>query len=74
MLYLITDEAIFVMAIWEQVLLGIAAVVLVFLFWPGARVAMQKSREAENPDWQGALIPIGVVILFIILLIVFVRS
>ena len=62
------------MAIWEQVLLGIGAVVLVFLFWPGVKVAMQKSKEAENPDWQGALVPIIVVVLFIILLIIFSRS
>ena len=57
------------MAGWEQILLGMGAVVLVFLFWPGVKVAMQKSKEAENPDWQGALIPIGIVILFVIVLI-----
>lgn len=62
------------MAVWEQVLIGIAAVILVFLFWPGARAAMQKSKEAENPDWKGALLPIGIVILFVILLVVFARS
>ena len=62
------------MQIWEQVLLGLAAVILVFIFWPGAKAAMQRSKEAENPDWQGALIPIGVVVLFIILLIVIARG
>ena len=62
------------MAFWEQVLLGIGAVVLVFLFWPGVKVAMQKSREAENPDWQGALFPIVVVVLFVILLIILARG
>ena len=62
------------MAIWEQVLLGIGAVVLVFLFWPGVKVAMQKSKEAENPDWQGALFPIVIVVLFIVLLIIFAKS
>ena len=25
------------MALWDQVLLGIAAFVIVFLFWPGAK-------------------------------------
>ena len=62
------------MQMWEQVLLGIGAVILVFIFWPGVKVAMQKSKEAENPDWQGVLLPIGVVILFIILLVVFARG
>lgn len=62
------------MQTWEQVLLGIGAVILVFIFWPGVKVAMQKSKEAENPDWQGVLLPIGVVVLFIILLVVFARG
>ena len=59
---------------FEQLLLGIAALVLLFLFWPGAKAAMEKSREAENPDWQGALIPIGLVVLFVILLIMLVKG
>jgi len=62
------------MAVWEQVLLGITALVVLFLFWPGVKTAMQKSKEAENPDWMGALIPVGLVILFVILLIIVARS
>lgn len=62
------------MAGWEQILLGMAALVLLFLFWPGVKAAMQKSKEAENPDWQGALLPIGIVILFVILLIMFAKG
>ena len=59
---------------WEQVLLGLAAVVILFLFWPGAKAAMQKSREAENPDWKGALLPIGAVVLFVAVLVMILRS
>jgi hypothetical protein len=62
------------MAGWEQILLGMAALVLLFFFWPGVKTAMQKSKEAENPDWQGALLPIGIVILFVILLIMFAKG
>ncbi len=62
------------MALWEQILLGVAALIMVFLFWPGARTAMQKSREAENPDWRGALIPLGAVVLFLILLVIVARG
>ena len=62
------------MVLWEQVLLGIGTVVILFLFWPGAMAAMQKSKEAENPDWYGALIPIGIVVLFVMLLIMIARS
>ncbi len=57
------------MEIWEQILLGIGTVVILFMFWPGAKVAMEKSKNAENPDWQGALIPILLVVLFVIALI-----
>jgi len=62
------------MAIWEQVLLGIGAFIILFFFWPGVKSAMQRSKQVENPDWQGALLPIGVVILFVILLILIVKS
>lgn len=62
------------MAIWEQVLLGIGAVIILLLFWPGAKAALERSRQAENPDWKGALVPIGAVILFVILLIMMARS
>ena len=58
----------------EQVLVGILAVAVLFLFWPGAKAAMQKSREAENPDWSSALIPIGIVVLFIVFLIMLARN
>jgi cytochrome c oxidase assembly factor CtaG len=58
------------MAMWEQVLLGIAGFILVFLFWPGAKAAMERSKAVENPDWKGALFPLGLVVLFVILLVV----
>ena len=59
---------------WEQILLGIGAFVLLFLFWPGAKAAMERSKQAENPDWKGALIPIGAVVVFVILLIAMAKS
>lgn len=62
------------MAVWEQVLLGIATVILVFLFWPGVKVAMEKSKQAENPDWKGALIPVAIVVAFVILLVILARN
>ena len=57
------------MEIWEQVLLGMGAFIILFLFWPGAKLAMQRSRDAENRDWQGMLIPIGLVVVFVIFII-----
>ena len=62
------------MAIWEQVILGIGAFIILFLFWPGAKAAIERSKQAENPDWKGAVIPIGAVILFVVLLIIVAKS
>ena len=57
------------MNLWEQILLGMVAVIVTFLFWPGIKKAIEQSKNVENPDWAGALIPKGVVVLFIIFLI-----
>jgi len=62
------------MAMWEQVLLGVGAFILLFLFWPGAKAAMERSKAAENPDWKGALIPIFLVVVFVLLLIFMARA
>ncbi len=62
------------MAAWEQILLGVGALLLVFFFWPGVKVMMEKSRQAENPDWASVFIPIGVVVIFIVFLVMIARS
>ncbi|MCH7696365.1 MAG: hypothetical protein IIB73_08745 [Proteobacteria bacterium] len=62
------------MAVWEQVLMGMGAFLILFLFWPGVKQVMQRSKQVENPDWQSALLPIGVVVLFVVLLIMLAKS
>ncbi len=62
------------MELWEQILLGMAAFALLFFFWPGAKRALEQSKQAENPDWKGALVPIGIVVLFVILLLMMASS
>ena len=62
------------MELFEQILVGILAIGVLFLFWPGAKEARRKSREAENPEWSSALIPIGIVVLFIVFLIMLARN
>jgi len=62
------------MPFWEQALIAIAIFAVLFFLAPSAKKMMEESRQAENPDWKGALIPIGVVVLFVILLIAMVRS
>jgi hypothetical protein len=57
------------MSTWEMVLLGILVVVVLLWFGPGAKTMLEQSRQAENRDWMGVIIPIVLVILFVFLLI-----
>ena len=56
------------MATWETILLGVMALLLIFWFRPGIKAAIERSQQAEK-DWPSALIPIGIVVLFVIFLI-----
>lgn len=53
---------------WESLLLGVMALLIIFWFRPGIKAAMQRSREAKS-DWPAALIPLGMVVIFVIFLI-----
>ncbi|MDR2876587.1 MAG: hypothetical protein LBV36_00880 [Chromatiales bacterium] len=61
------------MALWEQILLGAVALLVLMWSWPGVQRAMQRSREAQERDWRGVLVPIALVVLFVFLLISMVR-
>lgn len=61
------------MDLWEQLLLGALAILLIFWFRPGIRAALERSREAPK-DWRAVLMPVGLVVLFVILLIAVARS
>ncbi len=62
------------METWEQLLLGAFAILLIFFFRPGIKAALERSRQVEEKDWKGALLPIGAVVLFVILLIALARG
>lgn len=62
------------MPVWEQALVVIAIIAVLFLLGPRAKTMMEESRNAENPDWKGALIPLAMVVGFVILLIAMVRG
>ncbi len=62
------------MGFWAQLLSVIMAVMLLVFLWPSAQEAMQRSKEVENPDWKGALVPIAIVVLFVIALIALARG
>jgi hypothetical protein len=61
------------LSMWENVLLGAFAILLIFWMKPGIKVAPERSKTAQS-DWLGLLIPLGLVILFVLLLISMVKS
>ena len=54
---------------WEMIAIGAVILVVLLLFRPGLKQAFKQSKEATNKDWAGLILPIGLVILFVILLI-----
>lgn len=56
------------LASWENILLGVIAIAIVFMFFPGVKTMLKQSQEAEK-DWPGFVLPIGAVILFVIFLV-----
>lgn len=57
------------MEMWEQIALGVLALVILFWWGPGAKRSLQHSRRAEKGEWMGVIIPIAVVVLFVLFLI-----
>lgn len=54
---------------WEIILLGAITLLVVLWFRPGIKAAFERSQQAEKKDWQGALIPLVVVVLFVVFLL-----
>lgn len=59
-------------ATWEMLLIGALVVALLFWFRPGLKASLEQSRKATARDWQQLLFPIGLVVLFVLLLILMV--
>ncbi len=56
------------LATWENILLGVMALGLLFWMSPGIKASLARGKKAPS-DWMGALLPLTAVILFIIFLI-----
>jgi hypothetical protein len=57
------------MPVWEQALIAAVTVLVVLWVRPGLKAALKQSRQAQRKDWQSLLLPLGLVILFVLLLI-----
>jgi hypothetical protein len=57
---------------WEVLLGGVVALLLILWFRPGIKAALERGKTAKK-DWPAALIPIGLVVLFVFFLTQMVR-
>jgi len=55
-------------SLWENILLGVMVLGIIFWMRPGIKSSMQLSRDAKS-DWMGVLIPVGFVVMFVVFLI-----
>ena len=54
---------------WEQILTGVAALLLLLFFWPGVKKMVKESPKGSTSDWMSVIIPLAVVVGFVMLLI-----
>jgi hypothetical protein len=57
---------------WMKIFSAILIIGFIIFIWPRAKHWMKHSPKAQAGDWQAALLPIGFVILFVIVLIMLV--
>ncbi len=62
------------MALWEQLLLGGLAILVLLWFGPGVKQLVESSRKGSRQDWLGFLVPMSAVVGFVLLLIVLARA
>jgi len=61
------------MELWEQLVLGALAILVLFLFRPGIKAIIERSKNAEEKHWGTVALLAVVLIAFVILLISSVR-
>ena len=61
------------MELWEQIVLGALAVLVLFMFRPGIKATIERSKNAKEKHWGTIALLAIVLIAFVILLISSVR-
>ncbi|MGH8547941.1 MAG: hypothetical protein ACRERU_04975 [Methylococcales bacterium] len=56
-------------SIWQMILYGALALLIVFWFRPGIQASLERSKHAPK-DWPAVLVPIALVVAFVVFLIV----
>ncbi len=57
---------------WMKIFSAVLIIGFIIYIWPRAKHWLQNSPKAQAGDWQAALLPIGFVVLFVIVLIMLV--
>ncbi len=58
---------------WQQAVLALVVVLVLWWTLPGVKAALEKGRRADRRDWRGVVLPVGAVVIFVLLLIALVR-
>ena len=61
------------MELWEQLALGALAILVLFLFRPGIKATIERSKQAEEKHWGTIALLAAVLIAFVVFLIWSVR-
>ena len=61
------------MELWEQLVLGALAILVLFLFGPGVKATIERSKNAEEKHWSTVALLAVVLVAFVVLLIWSVR-
>jgi cytochrome b561 len=62
------------MELFLKITLAVVMIMLLFRMWPAAKHWMENGPKGSGDDWRAALLAIGAVVGFVILLIMMVRS
>jgi uncharacterized membrane protein YidH (DUF202 family) len=54
---------------WENMVLGVIVLGVLFLFIPNIKSSMRRNRDVPS-DWMAVILPIGLVVLFVVFLMV----
>ncbi len=58
------------MELWQQLLAGALALFVIFMFFPGIKATMEKSKNAQEKHW-GTLLLLAVVLIAFVLLMIY---
>ena len=58
---------------WMKIGSALLIVAMLAVIWPRAKVMIRESPKGSAEDWKGALIPLALVALFVMLLVMAVR-